>query len=202
MSNYDHEYYFIRADDDNDQLPYLRPDTNTNVRSFRNKPQPAGSAPLIFTNALKQDFRAAGTTDDATDILFESSNFVLRGHIRDRLLQFKIPDMHIHPSVYIGDRDHWHEDYWFLGFARRFDCWDRNKSTYTEEPLEIGDSAFFDMHTYSLNSKLLDETPLSNRLLFQIGATQDAMIVCHESIAEIFRGNGKSGAMLQGIADY
>lgn len=202
MNNYDQEYFFIRSNDDNERLPYLRPDINTNERRFRNRAQPAGSAPLIFTNALKQDFRSAGKKDEAADILFESSNFVVRDHIREGLLQFEIPNMYIHPSVYIDDRDQWHEDYWFLGFTSRFDCWDRTKSTYTPEPLEIGDNEFFDMYTYSLNSKLLDETPLENRLLFQMGGTQDAMIVCHKSIAGIFRGNGKSGALLQGITDY
>lgn len=202
MNNYDHDYFFIRLDDNNERLPYLRPDTNTSERRFRNRAQPPGSAPLIFTNALKQDFRDAGKKDDAADILFESSNFVVRDHIRERLLQYEIPNMHIHPAVYIDDRDKWHENYWFLVFTSRFDCWDRSTSTYSSPPLEIGENEFFDMYTYSLNSKLLDETPFENRLLFQMGSTQDAMIVCHKSIAGLFRGNGKSGAVTQGILDY
>jgi hypothetical protein len=202
MQHDDQDYFFIRPDDDNARLPYLRPDADTSMRRFRDKAQLAGSAALIFSNALKQDFRNAGIEDDVADILFEGSNFVVRGHIRERLQQYAIPNMYVHPSTYIDDRGQRHDDYWFVGLTSRFDCWDRTKSTYAPQPLEIGDQAFFDMYTYSLNRQLLEATPLENRLLFQMGATQDAMIACHRSIADLFRGNGHHGVALQAITHY
>ncbi|GGC08015.1 hypothetical protein [Pseudoduganella buxea] len=202
MTDYDNEYYFIRMDDNRESLPYLRPDTNTNERRFRNKAPAMGSSPLIFTNALKDDFRKAGAKAEIADILFESSNFVVRDHIRAKILEHEIPGMFLHPAVYIDDEDEWHEDYWFVGFSSRFDCWDRENSTYSSPPLQIGANEFYDMYTYSLNSKLLDATPLEDRLMFQMGGTQDAMIVCHKSLARVFRGGGQSGALLQLVSDY
>jgi hypothetical protein len=202
MSKYDQEYFFIRSDESRERLPYLRPDTNTNERRFRSRAPAMGSSPLIFTNALKDDFRKSKVKAEIADILFESSNFLVRDHIREALLRYDIPGMFMHPSVYVDDDDEWHEDYWFVGFTTRFDCWDRAASTYSSPPLEIGDKEFYDMYTYSLNTQLLDATPLHQRLLFQMGATQDAMVVCHKDIAGLFRQNGRSGAMLQGIKDY
>jgi len=202
MTDYDNEYYFIRMEDNREYVPYLRPDTSTSKRRFRNESPAMGSSPLIFTNALKDDFREAGAKAEIADILFESSNFVVRDHIRAKLLAHEIPGMVLHPAVYIDDNDEWHEDYWFVGFTSRLDCWDREKSTYSSPPLQIGANEFYDIYSYSLNRKLLDATPLENRLLFQMGGTQDAMIVCHQTLAPVFRGDGQSGARLQLVSDY
>lgn len=64
----------------------------------------------------------------------------------------------MHPSVFIDDRGHWHEDYWFLIFPTQFDCWDREESDYEEEPLELGGYLLHSVYTYRLNSDLLDKT--------------------------------------------
>lgn len=201
MSKYDNEYFFIRVDDDQ-RTPYLKPDTNMNERRFRNKVPQVNSAPFIFTNAWKDDFRKAGIKEKINDVLFESSLFLVRDVMRERLLRHEIPAMFLHPAVYIDDSDEWHEDYWFMGFTDRFDCWDRSSSTYKVPPLKIGVREFYSMYSYSLDEQVLTNTPLANRLLFQIGGTQDAMVVCHESIAPIFRENGRSGVVLQPIKDY
>ncbi|QBE65958.1 imm11 family protein [Pseudoduganella lutea] len=202
MSDYDNEYFFIRSDDANECLPYLRPDGRTNGITFRNRALPQTTQPLVFTNALKDDFQRAGIKDEPADILFESSNFLVRSHLHERLLECGVPDMHSHPAVYIGDDGLSHEDYWFIGFTRRLDCWDRMRSTFDTPPATIGANDFYSVRRYALNASLFDVMPLRQRRLFQMGATQDAMVVCHKSLAAIFLGNGNSGAILQPVGDY
>ena len=48
----------------------------------------------------------------------------------------------------------------------------------------------FNVHTDSLNDKILEETPLSARRLFKIGGTADGFIVVHQSLADLFRVKG------------
>jgi hypothetical protein len=202
MSDYDQDYFFIRGDEDNERRPALKPDMNTSERRYAQFPPPPGSAPLIFTNAFRDEFLADGVKDEACDILFDGIYFIVRDHIRERLLQLDIPEVFLHPAVYIDDRGNWHEDYWFVGVQNELDCWDREKSTFGKKTVVIGDETLYNMFSYSLNTKLLDEKPLQDRLLFKMGGTARGLITCHKSIAGIFRGGGKSGAQLQAITDY
>jgi hypothetical protein len=52
-----------------------------------------------------------------------------------------------------------------------------------------------------LNTQLLDRTPLRDRLLFKMGGTIDAFVVCHERLRALFSGDD-SGVWLQSVADY
>ena len=203
MQNYDEDYYFIRKEDD-DRLPSVTATEDTVERGYTYQPQPVGSAPLMFFNGAKDYDKRMGIKPlkELPDILFNGNFLLVRTHIRDQLIQLDVPSLHIHPAIFIGDDDKWHEDYWFLAFSERFDCWDRERSEYEEEALELGGFKMHSMYSYSLNSELLDSVPLAHRLLFQMGGTQDAFVVCHRSIASLFRSNTKNGARLQLIKDY
>lgn len=202
MSNHDQEYFFIRGDESNKRRPALTPDTNTGERRYSEYPPTPGSAPLIFTNGLKADFLSEGIIDEACDILFDGMDFIVKDHIRVRLLSLNISGVFLHPAVYIDDRGNWHEDYWFVGVTNEFDCWDRAKSTFGKKKIVIGDETLHNMFSYSLNADLLDVTPLNERLIFKMGGVAKSLVTCHVSIASIFRGNGRNGATLQPITEY
>jgi hypothetical protein len=53
MRKYDEQYYFIDKADD-DSLPSLTPDINTENRRFRYEKQKIGSPPLMFFNGAKE----------------------------------------------------------------------------------------------------------------------------------------------------
>ena len=89
-----------------------------------------------------------------------------------------------------------------MTFTERFDCWDRQHSTYEAEPLEMGGFKLHSVYTYSLNEELLDKTPLEQRLLFKMGGSLDAFVVCHQKLLGLFRGDGKNGAKLTPIHEY
>ena len=133
------------------------------------------------------------------DILFDGANFIVRSPIHDRLLAYDIPNLGIHPSIYIDDRDVWHEDYWYLAFTEDFDCWDRSASNYNLKPMEMGGEKSYKVRSYSLDVKLLDNTPLEARLLFKMGSTVDGKVVCHKSLAPIFSSGVNNGAELKEI---
>ena len=201
MNKYDQEYYFIVEADDK-KLPSLSPDENTEVRTFRYERQLVGSPPLVFENGWKKENLTKYIKAPVTEILFSGSNLVVRSHIRKTLLKYEIPNLHMHPTVYIHDDGKWHEDYWYMTFTEQFDCWDRQHSTYEAEPLEMGGFSLHSVYTYSLNEALLDKTPLEQRLLFKMGGTQDGYIVCHQKLLGLFRGDGKNGAKLTPIHEY
>jgi hypothetical protein len=83
-------------------------------------------------------------------------------------------------------------------FTEEFDCWDRDTSNYNPKPLVVAGKKNYNVRSFSLNVKLLDETPLENRLLFKMGATVDGYVACHKSLAPIFRRE-KNGAVLKEI---
>ena len=187
MNDYDQQYYFVRSAD-NDSLPDLAPDVNTEDRDFRYQKQSVGSAPLVFINGAKE-FQKKGRIPRMKvppDILFDGSNLVVRSRIREALLEFDIDHLHMHPAIYIHDDGKWHEDYWYMTFTEHFDCWDRVNSDYEEEPLTMGGMDMYSVYEYSLNKELLDKIPLEKRLLFKMGGTQDGFIVCHRSLARLF----------------
>lgn len=202
MTEYDHDYYFIRWNEEQGNLPILSPDVSTNERRYVANPPLAGSAPLIFTNGFKDEFKQRQVKDFAADILFEGSHFIVRDHIRERLLLLDLPNVYLHPAVYIDDSETWHEDYWFVGVTKEVDCWDHDKSAYAPQTIVIGDSVRYSVYEYVLDPKKIDDVPLNERLLFQMGGTTSRMITCHKSIIAIFSADGRSGAAVELVVDH
>lgn len=203
MHNYDKEYFFVQQKDD-DRLPSLTADEDTVDRHYSFEPQPVGSAPFMFFDGGADYDRKLGIVPikELPDILFNGSNLLVRNHIRDALVALDLPGVHIHPAVFVDAYKNWHEDYWFLAFPERLDCWDREKSDFDDEPLELGGFKLHSVYAYALDVAVLDKIPLNHRLLFKMGGVLEAYIVCHQDIAAIFRGNGESGAKLVSIPDY
>lgn len=201
MTDFDEEYFFIRWNAKSGRYPILTPDTNTSERRYAKYPPPEGSAPLIFKNGLRDEFRARGIRDVPADILFEGALFIVREDIRRRLLALDLPEVYLHPAIYIDDRDHWHEDYWFVGIKNEINCWDREKSSFDDEPIDLGDKLLYSIYTYALNGTIMANLALRDRVLFTMGGTADGLVTCHVSIAAIFRGVN-NGAILQPILDY
>lgn len=202
---YENEYFFICKPKSSPHLPYLSPDTNTNNRNFRFEALPIGEAPLVFYNENRAENLRSGVKSTAPDVLFDGTNLVVIDRIRERLLDYNFPNLHIYPAVYIDDTDKWHEDRWYLTFTERFDCWDRDTSDYDQEgpPIRLGGFEYHQVYSYRFNEELMRGTPLEQRLLFKIGGTLDAYVVAHESVlTKLFGPDGKNGAEYIRVADY
>jgi hypothetical protein len=190
MSKFDKEYFFLHCVDD-DRIPTLTPDRDTVAKGYSHKVQPMGQKPFIFYNGALdwQKERNIVPTDPPPDVLFDGSNLVVCDRIKDKLADLEIPNLAIQASIYIDHKNRWHENYWYLTFTELFDCWDREKSTYDPDPLDT-DPFLYSVFTYSLNDKLLKDTPLPARLLFKMGGTMLGFITVHASLADLFRVKG------------
>ncbi|WP_145648832.1 hypothetical protein [Pseudoduganella lurida] len=191
MKNFDEDYFFI-MEELNESLPSLTATEETVERNYSFQPPPPGSSPFFFFNGAREfkERRGIPPTTQMPNILFNGTNLVIRTHLRDALLAMEIPGLFMHPSVYIDEKDHWHEDFWFLIFPKRFDCWDRKKSDYNPDPIRLGGFNLHSIYAYSLDKEKLNDTPLNQRLLFKMGETQEAYTLCHKSLAHIFRDSG------------
>jgi hypothetical protein len=185
-------------------LPSLTPDENTADRQFRFMRQPVGSAPLMFFNGGRDYQKKIGDKPLKVPprILFDGSNLVVDDAIREALLNIDIPNMYLHPAVYIHDDSKWYEGYWYMTFTEPFDCWDKKNSTYYPDPMTLGGEESYGVYTYSLNEDLLNKTSEENRLLFEMGGTTDGMVVCHQKLSPLFSGKGDTGADVIRVADF
>jgi hypothetical protein len=189
MSIFDKDYFFLFRPDD-EFLPALSPSDDTSNKPYTYKVQPIGRKPFIFYNGLidRQRERHTIPKDVPPDVMFDGSDLMVCDRIGEKLADMEIPNLAIQPAIYIDHKEKWHENYWFLTFTKLFDCWDREKSTYDPEALPL--SKTYSVFTYSLNDKLLEDTPLPARRLFKIGGTMDAFVVVHKSLADLFRVKG------------
>ncbi|RQP24213.1 hypothetical protein DZC73_12915 [Albitalea terrae] len=211
MEEFDFDYFLIlepRQDDDKDHdlIPALTPDDDTASLPFRYKAIPFGSKPLVFVNGFKERQARLKQTSIRIPppILFEGANPVVHTPIRDKLLQFNIPNLEIQPAIFIDDWDKWHEDYWYLTFTEEFDCWSRKRSDYERgHGIDLGGGEVLrTIHELRLDNDKLRKVPLEERLLFQLGGATDAFVLAHTSIAHLFDGHGKSGAQVLSLQDY
>lgn len=201
MSDYDSEYYFIRKPKKDPKLPFLVPDKNTEGRRYGFAPQQPGSAPLVFTNGYKEENERDGITGITPNILFAGADLVVRTSIRDKLISEDIPHLSIHPAIYIDDKDHWHEDFWYLTFTEDFDCWDRKTSEYDDEDGDdLDDDDPVQVYSYRMNAELLDNIPLANRRLFKMGGELNGYVCCHKTLRSLFSGTD-AGTMVVCLKD-
>jgi hypothetical protein len=191
MSTFNKEYFFLLLTDD-DRIPRLSPDEDTAAKPYSYEVQPIGQKPFIFHNGALdwQQERGIIPMDPPPKVLFDGADLVVVYEIAKILRDFEIPNLAIQPAIYIDHKNNWHENYWFLTFTAEFDCWDRKHSTYDPEPMPHTNPPWYEVETYSLNDKLLRETPLAARRLFKMGNTTDGNVVAHESVADIFRVEG------------
>lgn len=198
---YEQQYYILRAAE-GDYVPFLGPGDDTVGRNLTSERQPEGSTPLIFRNTEREKNRAQRIMDAVAPILFHGTNPVVQTAIREALLERKIPNMFMHPAIYIDDRDNSHEDYWYITFTELFDCWDRALSDISSSYVETDGNKRYDVYEYVFDNEIMGNTPLEQRLLFKMGGTIGSFVFCHESIAGIFRRSMPNGASLVLAADY
>ena len=201
MPKFDDQYYFILSIQD-ERVPFMTPDEDTTSRQFGFKKIPIGSKPLVFLNGAYdiQKRKRLEPINPPPDFLFCGSDVLIKDEVREKLLRYEIPNLAIQPAIYIDHKNVWHEDRWYLTFLNFFDCWDRHNSTHGDVTIDFDENnKLYDVYTYSLNEKILEETPLEYRRLFKMGGTSEGMVVAHMSVASLFHG---SGAVVIPIAEY
>lgn len=198
MSKYDVEYNVIvlprQHDQRRDVLPFLTPDDATSKLPFEHSVLPVGGKPLMFRNGATDYNTKYGRTTikRPPEVLFAGAHPIVSGALREKLLPVDLPNLALQPAIYIDDWGTWHEDYWFMTFLSRLDCWDRARSEYSQStpPLNVGGIDFYQVYQFSLDEKVLDATPLEERLIFQMGGSLDPFVFAHRSVAGHFTRAG------------
>ena len=136
-------------------------------------------------------------------VLFNGTHPLVNSATRERLLRLELPNIALQPAIFIDDWGTWHEDYWFVTFLSRLDCWDRHASKYEQDVPSsvIGGFELHQVYRFSLSDEALEGTPLNQRQLFQLGGSVDAFSVAHQSVAAIFSAAG-GGVHVLPIQDY
>jgi len=204
MGTFDKNYFFIVAPD-SARLPYMTPDKDTVTNQYDWEVRSIWLKPLVFYNGSYefQKSKRIKPTSPPPDVLFNGSNLLVIDRIAYKLAELNLPNLAIQAAIYKDHRKKWHENYWFLTFTTRFDCWDRKNSTFDPEPIGAEPTSqvvhtytldnlqpLYDVYTYSFNESLFRETPLKQRLLFKMGGTMEGLVVAHKSIADLFRVKG------------
>lgn len=200
MSILDSDYCFILKEN-NPSLPVLTPDDDTGNKPYGSEVLPPFGKPLMFFNGALDDQRQMGLElpELPPDVLFDGSDLMVAGSLRQELLALKLPDVAIQPSIFVDHKGNWHEDYWFVTFLKTLDCWSRSASDFDPVPVELLGTRLYEVFRYSLDTQLLVKMPLGARRLFKMGGTTVGFVVAHRSIWNLFR---KSGAVLVPIEEY
>lgn len=203
MTDFDKEYYFLRHGNDQG-TPSPSPFHETDEREYWKTPMAPDSPPLAFYNSGKRYNRKRGIKPMPVppEVMFERDNLIVRGHLRDALLERKVAGIFTHPAWYVHDDKTLHDDYHYIGFHRRFDCWDRDLSEHSgqdedADPTDLEPNVW----TFRLDAQLLARTPLNERLLFVMGGCFLPQVVCHESLLPLFLNDGSSGVSASRIDD-
>lgn len=208
MSQLDKEYYFLVQPRDDDQdvdvLPFLVPDETTAKLPYQYAVIPVGSKPLVFVNGEKEANLKYGVSVVKTPppVLFAGNHPLVDAKLREKLLRLEIPNVALQPAIFIDDWGQWHEDYWYLTFIERLDCWSRTDSDFeqSEPPLELGGFELHQVYRFSLDDLVLGKVDERRRLLFQMGGAQEGFVVAHQSVAALFART--VGVQVLGIPDY
>ena len=169
----------------------------------RYEAQPMGSPPLVFHNDLDESEVLDGAYTVAGPVLFAGTDLVVNDVIREKLIDLNIPGMHMHSTIYIDERNRWHENYWYLTFSTPLDCWDRMTSTVAKTgPITLGGFELFEVNKFNLDDKVLNALPLRERRLFKMAGVLGAKVTAHQSVAALFKGIAGDSVDLIPISAY
>ena len=106
---------------------------------------------MFFYNGWRDENKAQGISETISDILFSGTDALVHDSIYQQLVHLSVPNLEFHPSIYIDDTGQWHEDYWYLTFTERFDCWDRDLSEFPKDiAVSLGGDPFMKYFLFAL----------------------------------------------------
>lgn len=192
MTNYNDEYYFIDSEALND-MPSLTPNDDTAFRLRRSRANPEGDAPYIFHNGAIDYQKGTGVTPLAKlpNIMIGTNELYFDDLKFEEFMKLNLPNMVCHPCIYIDHKEDWHENMWHVYVLNKIDCWDRKRSEYDEDTAEeTKDGIEYDVNRYSLDSLVLDNISLKDRLIFRMGGVTYGGVLVHKSLKNFLTAYG------------
>jgi hypothetical protein len=204
MQNYNDQYYVCVSPEGEERI---FPKTNQRTKSadYSYTKQKEGSAPFFFDNAYKEDDLAEGNQWPIPDILVSNKNVLIVDKLYDKLMGIKINGLQLHSAVYIDDNDDWNENYWFLIFYERLDCWDRERSIILKKERALNGSSTIipaKVEQFYLDGRVLDQIPEEQRLMFTMGGVVNKFVFFHQKIVDIISTNNFTGARFIKVSEF
>ena len=176
--------YFILERPDNDRLPLLVPDANTEAMKYWDEKFKYKGTPLFFNDQYKQSRGDDYLPPVVHYLLFLHDDIIIDGKAKQIMVdELAIQGVNFVPSVFINEE--WLEDYWYLQGIDEIDCWCRNKSDYNPKPRRS--TGWHYVYKYVLNSSILEKIPLEKRMVFKMGGVSMPIICVHSSIVETMK---------------
>ncbi|BCE02029.1 imm11 family protein [Marinicellulosiphila megalodicopiae] len=180
MSKYDEEYYVLRRFRDDESIPSLAPDKNTNNRGYTIG-RVEGNSPLVFFNSIKDYQLQTNLEENIGEILFDSSYLLISDKVYKKIVLKNLP-LDFTPAIYIDNKEKWHEEYWYVRVTKNIDCWCREHSEYSKKSIEA--TGAHHIYCYVLDEKVLDKIEEKDRLIFEMDKSAMGDIVIHKSLME------------------
>ena len=194
------DQYFIIKKPLADEYPNLKVDKTFARTRFKISMPSAEDETLKFTNRWRDDNHRDNITETIEDVLFNGVYFLIRDNLYQKFQEKKLYKTGYYPSVYIDDKDQWHEDYWFVTVLNELDCWCRKKSDYdTKNVFSDGSCS---INKIVLDEEIINSIPLEKRKIFKLGKSMPSRILVHESLADIILSTNVTPECLISLSDY
>lgn len=194
----DKEYYVLERPA-RDEVSLLSATRNTASENFRKYGQ-YFSKPLFFTNDWRAENVKAGVLEEQSHILFNGNDILISKEVIEVLKLLDIQDVDFTSAIYIDDKDQYHEDYYFVRFKEKVDCWSRLDSDYNKKPR--ASSGLHYVYSYSLDDEILQRINLKSRFMFKMGGTSLSLCFVHKTLAEELLKLGTPVDYLTPVLDY
>ena len=194
----DKEYYVLERPA-RDEVSLLSATRNTASEDFRKYGQYL-SKPIFFTNDWRDENVKAGILEEQSHILFNGNDILISKEVVEVLRLLDIQNIDFTSAIYIDDKDQYHEEYYFVRFRGKVDCWSRIDSDYNKKPRSS--SGLHYVYSYSLNDETLQEIDLKSRLIFKMAGTSLSLCFVHKALAEELLKLGIPGDYLTPVLDY
>lgn len=203
---YNEKYYFCAVPKGSDRL-FVVPNKKRMKSSAYSYLKPkVGSPPFFFNSSATSVKRnaKAGNKWPITDALVCDGNVLVNNELWEKIKEFNTGGLAFHPSVFIDDEDVWHENFMFMVFSKKLDCWDRERSVIEEEEERLADGTVFPatVERFYLDDKVLDKIPENQRLMFKMGGVQNRFVCFHQKIVDIFDQNAAAGIRFLKVSEF
>jgi hypothetical protein len=202
MSSLDDEYYLVMEPEGEDHI-FLKPTEETAARGYSYKKMDVLSEPFHFLNSEADDDLSEGIRRPLTNVLMDATNLIVDDSIHAYLSQWNIDGLQYHPAVYTDELGNTHKPYWHLTFFDKTLCLDTERSQLLRNTSATYDKqSSLPVDSYCLDAEVLNQIPVTQRLLFKIGGTNMGYVFAHQTIVDKFHEAGWDGVRFFKVSEF
>lgn len=207
MSHYDQHYFLLLPNYQSEELVVGAVQSNA-VSKFNelSVKEIEGNQPLVFENAMKDQFAKSGMAENLGDIIQAGPGFAVSSALKSRLQEFGASGLQFYPAVFRLMDDSLLDDWWFMNVYQHLDAWDKHQSDYDRATYQAdkGKVNFIgaDVSAYVMDEAVLDTVVESSRSLFWMSDTVDRELFLIVDVADCIREFDCRNVLLFRVDEY